>query len=201
MGFFTGSKPTLKTFDTTQPWQREFGESLADLLGEAAPEMLRRVFEGEDRGDILKDFKTYFAAPSMRMWQDVIAPVVTEGFNLPGAFYSRSRFQGLQRSGEEFLTTRVNPLLFGALESSKQRELQRQAIIANIMTGSQSLATSPTIGAMMQPGSKSEFSQIAEPIAAGVAGAYLMGGFGGAGGGGYGISSAQYPGGSYGYGG
>jgi len=179
MGFFTGDKPKLKTFSTIEAWQREFGEGLADILGEAAPGMLRRIFERDDKGDILADFKTYFATPAMRMWQETIAPTVSEGFNLPGAFYSRARFKGLQRSGEEFLTQRVNPLLFGALESAEARDLQRQAIIANIMTGSQSLATAPTISGVMMPGTKSEFAEIAEPVAALVAGFNLMGGFGG----------------------
>lgn len=159
MGLLGGSPAKLKTFQTTQGWQREFGESLADILGEAAPEMIRRIFEREEddfRGDILADFKEFFATPAMRMWEDVIAPVVTEGFNLPGAFYSRDRYRGVQRSGEEFLATRVNPLLFSSLETSREgmrnRELQRQAIIANIMTGSQSLATSPTISGAVVPG-------------------------------------------------
>lgn len=159
MGPFGGSSAKLKTFQTTQPWQREFGETLSSILGEAAPEMIKRIFEREEgdyRGDILADFKEYFATPAMRMWEDVIAPVVKEGFNLPGAFYSRDRYRGVQRSGEEFLATKVNPLLFSSLETSREgmlsRNLQRQAIIANIMTGSQSLATSPTISGVMQPG-------------------------------------------------
>lgn len=192
MGFFTGDKPKLKTFQTTQPWQRDLGESLADILGGAAPEMIKRIFEregGDYRGDILADFKKYFATPAMRMWQDVIAPVVSEGFNLPGAFYSKSRFQGLQRSGEEFLTQRVNPLLFSSLETSREgvlsRDLQRQAIIANILTGSQSLATAPTISGVMMPGVESDFSKIAGPVAAGMAGYGLAGGFSGGGGSGY----------------
>jgi len=185
MGFFTRDKPELKTFQTTQPWQREFGESLSDIFGEAAPEMLKRIFEreGDYREDILADFKIYFATPAMRMWEDVIAPVVTEGFNLPGAFYSRDRFRGVQRAGEEFLTTRVNPLLFSSLETSREgmlgRDLQRQAIIANILTGSQSLATAPTISGVMSPGGPSEFSELAGVIAPAVAGFSLAGGFGG----------------------
>ena len=145
----------LKIVPTIQDWQRDLGESLADIFGEAAPEMIKRVFEREDPGDILADFKTYFATPAMRMWEDVIAPVVSEGFNLPGAFYSRSRFEGVQRSGEEFLTQRVNPLLFSSLENMRGRDVQRQSIIANILQGSQSLATAPTQQGLMAGQTKS----------------------------------------------
>jgi hypothetical protein len=141
----------LKIVPTIEPWQRELGESLSDILGDAAPEMIKRIFEREDRGDILADFKTYFATPMMQMWKSDIAPIVTEGFNLPGAFYSKSRFEGLIKSGEEFLSERINPLLFSSLDTSRQRDLQRQAIIANIMTGTQSFATAPTQTGVMAP--------------------------------------------------
>lgn len=163
----------LKTFSTIEAWQRDLGESLADILGEGAPEMLKRVFEREEKGDILADFKTYFATPMMQMWQETIAPTVREGFNLPGAFYSTERFEGVQKSGEQFLTQQVNPMLFSALESSQGRELQRQAIIANLMTGSQSLATAPTRAGVMaeeKSGSGAEIGALAGMALAGFTG-------------------------------
>ena len=167
----------LKTWETTQPWQKELGTELSEILGEAAPELLSRVFEEEDYGDILSDFKKYVSSPALRMWQDVVAPEIREGFNLPGAFYTHDRARGMRMAGEEFLTTRVNPLLFSSLEGWRGRNLSRQSIYANLLTGTQSLAVSPTVQGAIAEKQKSGLGSTIGGVAGLIAGVAFPGMF------------------------
>lgn len=190
----------LRVFPTTEEWQQDLGRTLSDVLGEATPEMLRRIFEREDRGEILGDFEKYFATPAMQMWEGSIAPIVREGFNLPGAFYSKSRFEGVRRSGEEFLTQRVNPLMFASFQEAEQRNLVRQGMIANLLTGTQSLAVAPTRAAMFLPATDKGLASYAgwqTAISGTAADTAAVGSAAGAGGGGRGISSGSYWGGGW----
>lgn len=135
---------SLKIIPTIEPWQRELGMGLADIYGGAAPEIMSRIFERENVGSIVDLFKEHVVPAASTAWEKILSPSIIEGFNLPGAFYSRSKHEGVMRKGEEFLETRVMPQLFESIESMFGRETQRQAILANVLSGGTSLATAPT---------------------------------------------------------
>jgi len=144
MKFFS-SEEKFKQYPTIMGWQKDLGKALAGLLGETTPDMMSRVMERESLSSIASDWGKLYATPVMNEWQRTIAPTILEGYNLPGSFYSRSTYEGLGREAGDYLSGKVAPTLFAALEGARSRELSRQSLLANLLGVGAGFATTPTM--------------------------------------------------------
>ena len=137
-------KTKLQTVSTISGDQRGLLNSFAELLGDALPQLVGGLLERESIEDIKRSFTEDFASPVMEMFKREVLPIVSEGFNLPGAFFSSSRFQGEQRATEEFLSGKVNPVLASFLESFRNRNLQQKGLFVNALGVASGAATAQT---------------------------------------------------------
>ena len=134
----------VKLIPQIEPWQRELGKMLSGALAGEAGGMLSGIMEGESFDDISKAWSEGYAKPVMAAWQRDIAPIISEGFNLPGAFYSRDRSRGLQREAEEFFSGSVAPSLFSSMSQFQARKPQWAGIWSNVLANALGLSTAPT---------------------------------------------------------
>jgi len=144
MKFFS-TPEKIKQYPTIMGWQQDLGKLVAASLGQATPDIMNRAMERESLSSIASDWGNLYATPVMNEWQRTIAPTILEGYNLPGSFYSRSTFEGLGREAGDFLSGKVAPMLFAALEGARSRELNRQSILANLLGVGSNLATTGTM--------------------------------------------------------
>lgn len=156
LGMTVDSPDKSKAATTLAPWQTDLGKQLAamfgGLAGGASGSMLGGFMGGESAGQITSDWTKNFATPVMQMWQREIAPMIKEGYNLPGSFYSASTSKGLGREASNFFSGNVMPTLFSSLESLRSRGPQWAGIYANLMGTGAGLATSSTMQNFWQPG-------------------------------------------------
>jgi hypothetical protein len=137
----------LRRASVIDSYQADLGREIAGAFSDATPELVSGITgTGETRADVIRDFQDY-VSPVMDIFNKDIAPLVSEGFNLPGAFHSRARSEGLRRAGEDFLSTRVTPQLFTALENFRNREISRANVFASALGIGSSLSTTPTFQA------------------------------------------------------
>jgi len=61
-----------------------------------------------------------YAAPVMKAWEKYVLPLKKEEWNIPGVYASRTRTREVAKAGEEFMTTRVAPTLFEALQTGEK---------------------------------------------------------------------------------
>lgn len=159
---------------TTQAWQSNLGQNIADLLTSWRPEQ-------EDRQSIVSDWSQLIAAPAMQTWNRYVAPFLREGMNIPGAI-SRSSSESLARSSEQFFTGNVLPTLFSSIEASKNRELQWQGLWGDIFKTGAGLSTAQTLQYASKPSWRQEFETLSSGIgtltgsAAGAGGLFGSGG-------------------------
>ncbi len=66
------------------------------------------------------EWKEIYATPVMQMYQNVVLPMVSESFNIPGVAYSRTRAEGEKKSISDFYAQNVQPELFGALQRGER---------------------------------------------------------------------------------
>ena len=131
---------------TTAGWQQDLGQAIASVLSGGAGGLLRGITGIEESPEsIVSDWSKYVATPAMQMWQKTIAPLIEEGYNLPGAFYSASKSRGLARNASDFFTQNVTPTLFSALENMKGREVNLASIYAGLLGTSAGLSTAQTL--------------------------------------------------------
>ena len=138
-------KTKLKTVSTISGEQQELLRNFSELLGDVLPQLVGGLLERESIEDIKKSFTEDFASPVMEMFKREVLPIVREGFNLPGAFFSSSRFQGEQRETENFLSGKVNPILAQFLESFRNRQLQQKGLFVNALGVASGTATAQTM--------------------------------------------------------
>ena len=62
------------------------------------------------------EWQEIYATPVMQMYQEVVLPMVSESFNIPGVAYSRTRAEGEKKSISDFYSQNVQPKLFEALQ-------------------------------------------------------------------------------------
>jgi hypothetical protein len=129
----------------TEDWQKALGKEIAGAIGESAQDISSRIFGDESLSTIVEDFQKHFAKPMMQTWQSEIAPIIKEGYNLPGVAYSTGASRGLAKAGEEFMTTKLSPALFEAIQNYYGREVQRAGMGAGLVSTGASLATAQTI--------------------------------------------------------
>ena len=145
----------IKRVSLLDEWQRELSRDISAAIGGEAEGMVSAITAEEDLGDIVADFQKYFATPMMQMFQEEIVPIIKEGYNLPGAYYSTARSAGVARAGEEFMTERISPALFQTIEGYRQRQVQRAQIGAGVLGVGAGLATTPTYQAFQTSKKKS----------------------------------------------
>ena len=61
-----------------------------------------------------------YATPIMQMYQNVVLPMVSESFNVPGVAFSRTRAEGERKAISDFFTQNVQPKLFDALQTGER---------------------------------------------------------------------------------
>lgn len=141
----------VREYQTIGAEQRALSETLSSYYREAAGPMFQKLLKGETFGGVAEQWKKDFATPVMEMWQETIQPMVEEGYNLPGSFYSRSKGEGVQREREQFYSQQVSPTLFSALENYRARMPQWASLMAQVIGTGGQLATAPTKGVVTLP--------------------------------------------------
>ena len=156
---------SIPSRSTIQSWQDDLGKTVSGLLGDSAESLLGTLQQSESPQSITNEWQNLYATPAMQMWQNTIAPLIREGYNLPGSFYSRSTSQGLAKSATEFYNQNVTPTLFSALESFKNRQVQMDQIYANILGLSTGLATAKTEQSFLDTSSwQQDFAAISQGV-------------------------------------
>lgn len=138
----------VRSAPTTQSWQSDLGKMLASTFGGISGQSMAL---GESAADITRDWTSNFATPVMQMWQREIAPMINEGYNLPGAFYSMSRSKGLSREAGNFFSGSVMPTLFTALENMRARGPQWASIWGDLLGTGAGLSTAQTMQSWYKP--------------------------------------------------
>lgn len=138
----------VRSAPTTQSWQNDLGKMLASTFGGIAGQQMPL---GESAAGITADWTNQFATPVMQMWQREIAPMINEGYNLPGAFYSTSRSKGLAREAGNFFSGNVMPTLFSALENMRSRGPQWAGIWSGLLGQGAGLSTANTMENWYKP--------------------------------------------------
>jgi len=141
---------------TTQTWQSNLGQSIGDLI-------TNWPGSGETKESIASDWSELVATPAMQMWSRNVAPFLRESLNIPGAI-GRSTGQGLARAAEEFYVGSVQPTLFNAFESFKNRELNYQNIWASLLGTGSGLSTAQTLQYANKPSWRQEFASLSSGI-------------------------------------
>ncbi len=67
-----------------------------------------------------KQWQETYATPVMRTWEDTVMPMIKEGFNIPGVYYSRGRGKGVSEEASRFYGGYVAPTLFSTLQRGEQ---------------------------------------------------------------------------------
>lgn len=145
----------IRTVSLLEDWQKSLGKDISAAIGGATPGIVSDISEGEDLEGIMADFQKFFATPMMQMFQEEVVPTIREGFNLPGAFYSTAKSEGIAKAQESFISETINPALFQTIESFRSREVQRAGIAANVLGIGAGIATTPTLQAFYKGKEKS----------------------------------------------
>jgi hypothetical protein len=124
----------------TEAYSRLSGE-----LGQGLPQeymsALDKVIGGTpayqfDPAATTKRWQETYAGPLMQTWQETVAPMVSEAYNLPGVFSSTLRGQGIGRAAGEFLGGQVAPTLFSSLQQGEQLgAASRESAASRILSG------------------------------------------------------------------
>lgn len=174
----------IRSASTIQGFQQELGANLSGAIGGVSGDLLDVIFGDESIESITRDFTEQFATPVMQIWQREIAPLIREQFaGVPGAAFSLASGRGLQKSGEDFLATRIAPQLFSALESFRNRGVQRANISGSVLGIGAGLSTAPTVQSFMKPPKEKGDEGGAIGAGAGAIGGFILGGPAGAQGG------------------
>ncbi len=137
----------IRTVSLLETWQKDLGKQISASIGGETPSIISAITEGEDLGSIMADFQKFFATPMMQMFQEEVVPTIREGFNLPGAFYSSARFEGVAKATESFIGETISPAAFSTMEAFRGREVQRAGIGAQVLGIGAGIATQPTLQA------------------------------------------------------
>ena len=146
-------KMGIRQASTIQPWQQELGKQMANLfegLGTTASGFLSLMPESAQ--ELTAEWSETFATPVMDMWRKSVQPLLEESSNLPGAFYSKSRFDLIQREAEQFMSGSVMPTLFEAQERRRARIPQFGQIYASLLGQGSGLSTAQTLQNFYQGG-------------------------------------------------
>lgn len=68
-----------------------------------------------------RQWQETYASPVMQTWRETVAPLLTESYNVPGAFHSWEKGRGMERAAGQFYGGQVAPTLFAALQAGEQR--------------------------------------------------------------------------------
>jgi hypothetical protein len=150
----------IRRVSLVDEWQRQLSEELSGGIGEVSPDILAGVMGNEDLESIMGDFQKFIATPMMQMFQKEVVPTIREGYNLPGAFYSTAKSAGIARAGEEFISQRIAPMAFEAMEAFRGREVQRASIGAQVLGVGAGLSTAPTYQAFYKGKEKKSFGSL-----------------------------------------
>jgi hypothetical protein len=134
--------------------QQELLNAMTSAFGGSLGDLFEGIFGDDTEESISRKFMENFARPVMDEFRRsaIEGPGgFREAQNLPGAFYSSSRFEGEQAELERFQTSSINPLLFSSLENFRNREVQQAGIYSTLLGTASGLGTAQTIAPFYKP--------------------------------------------------
>lgn len=136
---------STKLYPVTSTSQRELESSLSGAYGSILNRLKSGIFSQESPASIAREWGELYATPVMEQWYKNIAPIIEEGFNLPGSFYQSAKSKGIAQAASDYLSGSVTPTLFSALSEYWNRQPQWASIYANVLGQASGQATAQTL--------------------------------------------------------
>ena len=123
------AKFVVQAPDAITDWFGKFQESQGQQPTGAINQALDKQISGEpsfvyDPQRTANQWQKSFAAPMMTAWNDIVKPIVKEGFNVPGGPWDRRMGEGISRSANEFFNTSIAPTFMNAQLQGNQMGFQ-----------------------------------------------------------------------------